>query len=422
MVSEAVGRTPLRLDADLLNACVSCGLCLPHCPTYRVTDEESASPRGRITAMRAVEAGTLAVDDDFVSFMERCVFCRGCETACPSGVHFGPLMEATREALTASGHLRPPRALSSGLGVLRFHRLLLVGSSLLAVAQRARLVPAGLATKFGLPPRMPIRRRRLHADRGEVDTVLFTGCVMDAWQRNVHEATLRVMRATGTSVGLPGPGAACCGALHAHAGDSDRAKDLARSVLVALGGALGPAIVVNSAGCGAALKHYGELLGTTEAMAFSARVQDIGEWLADHVHLFPAVPEGAPRPCVAVSDPCHLRHVQRAHLPVRAALRPFADVVELDDEGRCCGAGGSYQLTQPELAEEIRAQKISSIKRSGARRVVSGNPGCTMWLAAAGVKVCHPVEVIDEVLHGAPKKSALRSIKEVRHGRHRRST
>ena len=408
--------TPLRLDADLLNACVSCGLCLPHCPTYRATEEESASPRGRITAMRAVEAGTLAIDDDFVSFMERCVLCRGCETACPSGVHFGPLMEGTREALSVSGHLRPPRVLTSGLGVLRFHRLVLAGSSLLAIAQRARLLPPSLATKLGLPSRMPIRRRRLSADTGTVDTVLFTGCVMDAWQRTVHEATLRVMRTAGARVGLPTAGAGCCGALHVHAGKLDGAKDLARSVIDALGGATGPIIVVNSAGCGAALKHYGELLRTTEAVAFSLRVQDIGEWLADHVDALPAAPVGSTRPRVAVSDPCHLRHVQRAHLPVRIALRPFVEVIELDDDGRCCGAGGSYQLTQPELAKEIRAQKISAIERSGALRVVSGNPGCTMWLGAAGVDVCHPVEIIDEVLHGTSPNPVSRPSKEVRHG------
>lgn len=416
MVNPTVAKTPLGLDPDLLNACVSCGLCLPHCPTYRATEEESASPRGRITAMRAVEARTLDVDEDFVSFMERCVLCRGCETACPSGVHFGPLMEGTREALTASGHLRPPRALTSGLGVLRFHRLVLVGSSLVAIAQRARLLPSSLANRFGLPASMPIRRRRLRSDGGALDAVLFTGCVMDAWQRNVHEATLRVMRSAGAAVGLPGRGAGCCGALHAHAGKLDGARELARSVIADLGGARGPTIVVNSAGCGAALKHYGELLATAEAEAFSARVQDIGEWLADHVDQLPARPDGMARPCVAISDPCHLRHVQRAHLPVRVALRPFVDVIELDDDGRCCGAGGSYQLTQPELAEEIRAHKISAIKRSGASRVVSGNPGCTLWLAAAGVDVCHPVEVIDEVLHGIPTTRHHRSAQEVTHG------
>jgi glycolate oxidase iron-sulfur subunit len=396
--------TPLGLNADLLNACVSCGLCLPHCPTYRATEEESASPRGRIIAMRAVESGALAIDDDFVSYMERCVLCRGCETACPSGVHFGALMEGTRASLSEAGRIAPPVGLAQGLSTLRFHRIVLIGSSLLGVTQRLRLLPQSLADRFGLPRRIPVLRRRLRTDPGPVDAVLFTGCVMDAWQRNVHEATLRVMRSTGATVGLAGPGAACCGALHSHAGKIDGAKDLARRTMDDLGGRSGPAVVVNSAGCGAALKHYGELLGTDEARSFSSRVHDIGEWLAEHIDRLPAVPADALRAKVAISDPCHLRHVQRAHLPVRVALAPFADVIELDDDGRCCGAGGSYQITQPELAEEIRAQKVAAIRRSGAAVVVSGNPGCSLWLEAAGVNARHPVEIIDEALHGPPKR------------------
>ena len=396
--------TPLGLDADLLNACVSCGLCLPHCPTYRATEEESASPRGRINAMRAVESGALAIDDDFVSFMERCVLCRGCETACPSGVHFGALMEGTRASLSAQGHIAPPIGLAQGLSALRFHRLVLTGSSLLGVIQRLRLLPRSVADRFGLPRRIPILRRRLRPDPGPVDAILFTGCVMDAWQRDVHEATLRVMRSTGATVGLSGPGAACCGALHSHAGSADGAKDLARRTMADLGGSAGPTVVVNSAGCGAAMKLYGELLGTDEAAAFAGRVQDIGEWLAQHVDRLPAPPQAALRTRVAISDPCHLRHVQHAHLPVRIALAPFADVIELDDDGRCCGAGGSYQITQAELAEEIRAQKVAAIGRSGATVVVSGNPGCSLWLEAAGVDARHPVQIIDEALYGRPKR------------------
>ena len=151
----------LGLDQDLLNACVSCGLCLPHCPTYRVTEEESASPRGRITMMRAVESGELAIDDDFVSFMERCVMCRGCETACPSGVKFGPLMEQTRVALSTAGQLQPPPWLAPSLKILEHHRLLSVGSTLLGVAQRLRLVPDRLRRKVGIPTNVPIRRAPL---------------------------------------------------------------------------------------------------------------------------------------------------------------------------------------------------------------------------------------------------------------------
>ena len=385
----------LGLDDDLLAACVSCGLCLPHCPTYRATEEESASPRGRITLMRAAEKGEVAIDDDFVDFLQRCVMCRGCETACPSGVHFGALMEGTRTALAASGH-GAPRVLRWGLSMLRHHRTIVLGSRVLGVAQRLRLVPTSLAARVGLPARIPLRRERLRADEGLVDAWLFTGCVMDAWQRDVHAAALRVMRATGATVGLPLRGGECCGALHAHAGLHDGAQALARRVIGAFPG--DAAIVVDSAGCGAALKDYGHLLGTPEAISFSARVRDIGEWLASRVELLPAAAGRRYPHVVALQDACHLRHVQRAHLPVRTVLSPFADLVELDDDGRCCGAGGSYQVTQPELAVVIRAQKVDAIRRSGASVVSSGNPGCSMWLEAAGLRVRHPVQIIDDVL------------------------
>ncbi len=388
---------PLRLDEDLLVQCVSCGLCLPHCPTYRATEEESASPRGRITVMRAVEQQGLAIDDDVVGFMERCVQCRACETACPSGVQFGRLMEQTRSALAEQGRTAP-RWLRLALAPLGRHRLLLVGSSLLGAAQRARLVPTALTRRLGLPDRIPVRRPALRSDPAP-DAWLFTGCVMDAWQRDVHAAALRVMRATGAQVAVPGPGsgAGCCGALHSHAGLLDAARDRARRVMAALPG--DAPIVVDSAGCGAALKDYGHLLGTEPAAAFSRRVLDIGEWLAARVD---RLPEGRHLGPVAVQDPCHLRHVQRAHLPTRVTLGRYAELVELDDDGRCCGAGGAWSVTQPELAGEVRAEKVAALGRAGAPVVASANPGCSMWLDAAGtgLRVVHPVVLIDEAISG----------------------
>lgn len=387
---------PLGLNDDLLSACVSCGLCLPHCPTYRSTEEESASPRGRITLMRAVESGAVPLNDEFATFMDRCVMCRGCETACPSGVHFGELMEQTRTVLTER-KIRPvPVWLRLGLRPLGHHRLLLFGSSLLALAQRLHLIPAKIERQLGLPARLAVRRRPLVADSGAVDAWLFTGCVMDAWQREVHEATLRVMRATGATVGLAGASADCCGALHAHAGLHDEAKRLAQRVLRTCPG-FAP-IVVNSAGCGAALKDYGNLLRNEEAQEFAERVFDVNEWLAGRMDLLPKPLPGAVKQRVAIQDPCHLRHVQKAHMPVRTVLAPFADITELDDDGRCCGAGGSYQITQPELAEEIRTQKIAVIAKTGAPVVASANPGCSLWLEAGGVKTAHPMQIIDEAL------------------------
>lgn len=389
-------RTALGLDDDLLAACVSCGLCLPHCPTYRATEEESASPRGRITLMRAVETEQIPLDDEFAAFMDRCVMCRACETACPSGVQFGELMQGTRTALAKSSRPVPLR-MRLALKPLEHHRLVVVGSRLLAVAQKLRLVPRSVSKQFGLPDQLPVRVAPLTDEVGLPDAWLFTGCVMDAWQRNVHAAALRVMRATGARVALPLKGGDCCGALHEHAGLSDDAHRLAEKVMRAFPGTA--PIVVDSAGCGAALKHYGKMLGTADAVAFSKRVFDVSEWVAERLDQLPKPTVRYPE-IVAVQDPCHLRHVQRAHLPVRTMLAPFADIRELDDDGRCCGAGGSYQVTQPELAGEIRTQKLDAIGRSGGTIVASGNPGCSMWLAAAGARVVHPVEIVDAVLHG----------------------
>ena len=396
----------LRVDEDQLASCVSCGLCLPHCPTFRVSGEERYSPRGRIESMRQVHLGGRPADASFLDIVDTCVQCRGCETACPSAVPFGRLMEATRETLAAETGYQPRwrRAALAGLG---HHRLVLVGSTLLAAAQRARLVPARLSRRLGLPARLPLRRPRLEASgtgRGPDDVWLFTGCVMDAWQRDVHRDVQRVLEAAGAGVALPGPGGACCGALHTHAGLVDDARALAARVMAALPG--DAPVLVDSAGCGAQLKDYGHLLGTAEAAAFSRRVLDVHEWLAPRLdHLARPAP-GAPKPRVAVQDPCHLRHVQRAHLPVRTVLGRFADVVELDDEGLCCGAGGAYSVLQPELAGDIRARKLAAIERAGAPVVASANPGCSLHLAAAGVDARHPLSIVAAALPAVPPAAA----------------
>jgi glycolate oxidase iron-sulfur subunit len=379
----------LNVVDDELASCVSCGLCLPHCPTYRVTGEESASPRGRIAAMRAVHWEGAPADATFVEAMELCVQCRGCETACPSGVPFGRLMEATRDSLADARRTAPwwQRLVFRGLG---HHRLVLAGSTALALAQRARLVPR----RLGLP-RLPLRRPILRSTGDDV--WLFSGCVMDAWQRDVHAAVQRVVEATGAGVALPGGGAACCGALHVHAGLLEDARRLARRVISAFPG--DAPILVDSAGCGAALKDYGHLLGTEEGRRFVSRVFDVHEWLAARVELLPPARREVGGP-VAVQDPCHLRHVQRAHLAVRAVLAPYVRLVELDDEGLCCGAGGAYAALHPDLALAIRARKLAAIERSGAPVVASANPGCALHLAAAGVAVRHPVQIVDEATRG----------------------
>jgi glycolate oxidase iron-sulfur subunit len=380
----------LGIDDDDLATCVACGLCLPHCPTYRVTGEEALSPRGRVAGMRQVQEGGAPLDASFVRSMETCVQCRGCETACPSGVPFGRLIEPTRETL-AEGPDRPPLALRAGLRALRWHRLVVAGSTALAAAQRLGLVPRRLSRRLGLPDRLPLRRPRLRPTG--TDVWLFTGCVMDAWMRDVHADVLRVVTAAGAGVALPPAGASCCGALALHAGLGAEARALARRTIAALPG--DAPILVDAAGCGAALKDYGHLLGTPEAAAFSARVRDVHEWLAEHP---PPLRHTGDPPTVAVQDPCHLRHVQRAHAAVRSVLSPVATLVELDDEGLCCGAGGAYAAVQPQLAGAIRDRKLAAIRRSGAAIVASANPGCALHLAAAGVDVVHPCTLLARAL------------------------
>jgi glycolate oxidase iron-sulfur subunit len=227
---------------------------------------------------------------------------------------------------------------------------------------------------------------------GDPDAWIFTGCVMDAWLRDTHRSTVRVMRAAGAHVARPGRGGDCCGALHTHAGRTREAQRLARRVMRSMPG--GAPIVVNSAGCGAAMKDYGRLLGTDEAAAFSARVRDFSEWVAEHgvaVH-----PTGA---TVVVQDPCHLRHVQRAHAPVRSVLAPAFTLVETDDDGLCCGAGGVYALLQPDLAGSIRERKVAALRCAAPDPVVvSANPGCIVHLRQAGIDARHPADLLAEVL------------------------
>lgn len=382
----------LKLDDDELNTCVQCGLCLPHCPTYRVTGDETMSPRGRIALMRAVQNDDAPLTDEVIRSFESCVQCRGCEPACPSGVPYGHLMERTRETLADDGTITPQWQ-RLALKPLGHPKLLAAGSSALGVAQRLKLVPK----RLGVSELIPLRQRPLETSGDDV--WFFTGCVMDAWQRDVHRAAIRVVEAAGFGVRPTNDLAPCCGALQAHAGLTDETRAFAAQMMRRLGpGPTGRPILVDSAGCGAAMKDYGHLLGTDEARAFSARVFDIQEWLAPHLAELPRVEPLDLR--VAVQDPCHLRHVQRVHEATRAVLRPFVrELVELDDDGLCCGAGGAYSVMEPELAGQIRDRKVAAIDRVAPDAVASANPGCSMHLGSVGVPTIHPMQLIDDALH-----------------------
>ncbi len=403
--TTAIAGRPLGLDEDELVACVACGLCLPHCPTYRVTGLELASPRGRIAAMRVVELHGAPINDAFLRVVDECVQCRGCEAACPSSVPFGRLMEGTRAALAAhpptpaTGARRSPTYRRVGEWfayrvVLAHHRVLMALTWLAWLGQRLRLLPA----RFGVPP---LHARSLATPvavpaGGTPDAWLFTGCVMDAWMRDTHRAAARVIAATGESCSRPGAGGDCCGALHIHAGRRDEARRLARRVIASMPGSA--PVVVDSAGCGAAMKDYGHLLGTAEAAAFAARVRDF----AEHVAARGTPPTRPAGRRVVVQDPCHLRHVQHAQAAVRTILGDAYSLLETDDEGLCCGAGGAYSLWQPELATAIRDRKVAALRAAGLDEpgtlVASANPGCVMHLRGAGVEAVHPAVLLADAL------------------------
>jgi glycolate oxidase iron-sulfur subunit len=217
---------------------------------------------------------------------------------------------------------------------------------------------------------------------------------MDAWMRDTHRSAQRVMEACGATVGLPGAGGDCCGALHVHAGRIDDARRLAARVIASMPG--DAPIVVDSAGCAAAMKDYGHLLGTAEAAAFGARVRDFSEWV--HEQGVPPVPKTDHT--VVVQDPCHLRHVQRQTVPVRTVLGAAFTVRETGDEGLCCGAGGAYGVLQPALSGLIRERKVAALEAAGGRGcvVASANPGCVLHLRAAGVDARHPADLLAELL------------------------
>ncbi len=391
---------PMNLfDADQLAACVQCGFCLSSCPTYETTHLEEHGPRGRILAMRLVQDGELSLNDpDVVDSLETCVQCRACEVVCPSLVEFGSLMETARAAISeeqpAAGV--EGRALDVLFLGLKNRWLLRLGTTLLALAQALRLdrvLPARLRPARRVRLGDTLRGYRLPPPGAPVkgDVFLFRGCVMDGMFRDVHRATAQVLAAVGYRPRFE-PAPPCCGALSAHAGREDEAHALAKATIAAYADTQGP-ILVNSAGCGGSMKEYGEVLGTEEARAFSARVKDLSEIIRPE--------EVAARGrevdlTLAYQAPCHLKNVQGLADQSRAlvAAIPGLTLLEPDDEQQCCGSGGIYSYVQPEFGDALLARKHASLERTGAAGVVSGNPGCAMQIAREGWRVHHPAELL----------------------------
>lgn len=388
-----------------INTCIQCGLCLPACPTFRLTGREDQSPRGRLTAMAAVEAGA-ALDGTVERILDTCLGCRACEAICPSLVPYGEIIEAARaEIAEQRGGSRLRRMAVSG--ALRRPRVLGVASAGASTLQRLRMswaVPSRLRTGFSGLRTLAGRDRRFRGrawqpDGEPVATIgLLTGCVMDEWFRPVHAAVVDVLTAAGFSVVAPAS-QTCCGALAAHDGDRRGAEEMAAVNVAAF--AEVDLVVADAAGCGAHLRGYGHL--ADGGVGLAGRVRDVTEVVAEAIAegRLPVLPPG--RGPVAVQDPCHLRHAQRVTEAPRAILAAAGhEPVEIDPAGMCCGAAGAYSVIHPETAAELGRRKAAQVDRVGADVVASANPGCEMQLRAhTSVRVAHPVELYAEALVAA---------------------
>ena len=395
--------------------CIHCGLCLRTCPTYQLTGAEPSSPRGRIHLMRAVAEGDIEPDASFAEEMDFCLLCRHCESVCPSGVEFGALMEHTRSGLapkTAIG--RVARRLGFNLLKSRLQlRLVSTSLRLLQLTGVARLLAALLGERGSALAKLPLvpslSGRRLlpeesHAE-GAAPVALLEGCVMPELLGDVNRATVRVLTTAGHSVSVPKSQPACCGSLHAHNGELEQARDLAKETIVAFEATGEIPVVTNSAGCGSHMKEYPKLF-TEEpewrerAERFSARVLDLSEVLTPSEQ--PCADAARVQTPITYDDPCHLCHGQGVRDEPRALLDATGlERVELTESESCCGSAGIYSALRPRDAEQILEGKLETLRASGARTLVTANPGCQLqWQAGvreAGldVEVLHLAELLD---------------------------
>jgi glycolate oxidase iron-sulfur subunit len=405
-------------------SCIKCGFCLPACPTYRLTGNEVASPRGRIDLMQAVAQGDLETGEIFAQ-LDFCLGCRACETACPAGVKFGTLWEAGRaetrgnsqssrlgtwfQHLSLHSLLPSPARLHWLANALRLYQVSGLQHVLRASGLLQRLFPS-LATMEAILPGVPraAERRALaletapqEAEQGQV--ALLTGCVMPELLPHVNQATVRVLAANGYRVFAPSA-QRCCGALQAHAGELELARQLARHNITVFEATGVEWIVVNSAGCGALMKEYGHLLAddtafATRAKAFSSRVRDVSEVLTM------TSLRGSLKPVplrAAYDDPCHLLHGQKVREQPRAVLRqvPELQLLDVPESDWCCGSAGIYNLVHADTAQELLDRKMAHIASVQPHIIVTGNPGCIFQLRQGvarhglAVEVLHPVEVL----------------------------
>jgi glycolate oxidase iron-sulfur subunit len=443
ITDEAVARTPpllhlggaaplqpharpgANIDYELFLDCVHCGLCTASCPTFVETGNENDSPRGRIYLMRAVTDGRLELNQNVRRHLELCLDCRGCETACPSGVQYGKLIEPFRVSMEQGGNEKGEHKTDDW-----FHRYILFGMFPYPERLRAALRPARIAQKLGLdrlliatglwrllPPRLgrlvtmlPKLEKPLPqlptflpaTGRRRARVALFTGCVGDVMFRHTNWATARVLQANGCDVVVPRE-QGCCGAIHLHAGSSEPAQALADQNVEAFDASSVDAIIVNVAGCGSMLKDYGHHWHDDRQAAresFAHKIRDCSQFL-DELGL--VSPPGEIRVTATYHDACHLAHAQKVRDQPRNLLKkiPGLKLVELGESDLCCGAAGTYNLTEPEMAEKLGRRKLENIRKTGARVVITANAGCLLQIAREAtmqgevLKIMHPMDVLD---------------------------
>jgi len=423
---------PVAPKRSLLDDCVHCGFCLPVCPTYVSWGEEMDSPRGRIDLMRGLAEGKIIWSDAVATHFDRCLGCMACVPACPSGVKYDVLIEATRAELEKHVERRPEdrrrREMIFRLfpypGRLRAVATLLwlySRTGLQALARGSgllRLLPGNLVQMEGLLPAVSFKQvatrlpeRVLAKGERRARVALLAGCVQRVFFPQVNEATIRVLSAEGCEVLVP-RGQGCCGALSIHSGREEEALAFARDTIALFEEQPVDAILVNAAGCGSNMKDYGRLLANdptwaARATAFSAKVRDVNEFLAA---LPPAAPRHTVRARVAYHDSCHLAHAQRIREQPRKLLAgiPGLELVEIPDGDQCCGSAGIYNLVQPESSEEIGTRKADNVLSVKPDLLASANPGCTLQIQkilrqrGLTLRAAHPIEILDASLSGRP--------------------
>ena len=415
-LASAFGQNEKRL----LQECIHCGFCLPACPTYMENGKEMDSPRGRLYLMESAINGNALMDEAFSKHVNLCLVCRACETACPSGVQFGHLMEITRSALAET---KPPSFFQKYLlkKVLTSHGWLSTLFTLMRVFQKTGLqklfstqpfnllVPQRIRTLQTSIPLVPPHRFGTSEDllysavgkkNGTVS--LFTGCVMDHLYPHVHAATVRLLTWYNYDVNIPAQ-QTCCGALHAHSGDTQMTSDLAQSNIDLFENTDSDYIIINSAGCGAHLKSN---LKYTEA-GIPGKILDLSEFL---IKVETKQVSNGRLLKVAYDEPCHLLHGQGVSEEPKSLLSqiPGVELVSLKEADRCCGSAGSYSLTETEMSMELLERKMDAVMETGADILVTANPGCQIQLAwgvrrrKIEMEVLHLAQFLDRIFSNEP--------------------